>query len=471
MDKNYLLYCFKSNKTALAIAFLMAFLLFPFLVFITNNGAYMFPHGWLSGLTVLTSFILPLYILHYTVSKKENDVTKSLPIDDVTLLNTKIVFALISIFIVFTINYFLGHLVGSLLGYPIRVDFMLYVWFLVMLFSSLAFIINSAIMLQCSHVVDAALCQIGYAVLPMLSIVSIDNFLRGHSLYAFMHFSLTEKPITRLFSPILFGFAAIVEMTTNAVKETFNETYVKMALQTNFKVQIPLFVLIGIVAYIICLKSVKVIKNEDVETSSTKFVTFPLLIAWATTIIAVFTTAPTNDIKAVLLAITILFVLYNIANWIALRKVVIKKMMIIQFIAIIVVVHGFNGIYMNYIGRYFDKKFINTFSSVRIDFYDSYKYNGYSYYGMESFTDNDVVIKETRQVMVKNTEQFYNAPLFSTTQYDPKDVYMSILFNDDNNTYSRLKFSSYEDALKYIDMLKKENIEMTIESEDTEYKK
>ena len=466
MSRDFLKFQFKSRKYLVIFLFVVQMLV-GMVTYALGNTAFRTLVLSSIGLTfmilmIATTLITP-YLFSFVQNKRSVDTYFSLPISRKGLLINNLVFLFIILFgswllpniINFAIALCLG---GSLLGILSYFAIVLLVEIgIILFFASVYLLANNAI--------DGVVMIIAYSLLPLFLTLAIDLF---QSVYIVGYSAIDSNNILYLSMPAM-ACNMFFEGVSLIIKDYFNSSLFN-SNYFDIIVYIAWTIFFGFALYHLFTKR----KAENAEQNSNHFLAYPSLIYFYTFISLFAVTYMlglnlhsgvqfTVPLLSSLLAYSLVFIFFMVAQFVYRRKIFISSKVIIFFVVTVIVTFAFSelaymtkgfGLSYAYIKdheyvAYSYRTYVNSIEDEELkayfmDYiannpaYKDYYYDEYSYISLEF----DVVMDEES---IKENPELYNL-LEELRIYLIEDFYDQHDDNYDYADYVSLDIMDYEDA-------------------------
>lgn len=389
--KHYFIDLFKRKKKILALYTFICFMGYPFIEIgnlIINEG----PRDLVSitqtslilALCVLgiLAAVLPIFTFKFSHTKKHVDTYFAIPINRNHLFKAHFIAPILGTCIPILINYLLGGIIvvffkGNFVNYLE----MLAILLLAFAIFAVIYSINTYFVLNTNNVLDSVIITAGIVIIPLIFSSAVSVFIDSQTVRTGM---IEIYPITDEIIKLLLPYTGFV-LIVGAFENMYDFIVINFNAIEWF--YILYYFVLGIVFYFLSKKAFKNKKGENAEQLTTSFLTYPLMInVGLVSLVLIFNIIQMEFITAVLVLIS-LFVAYFIAQAIANRSMTINIKMVLRFIALIVVVNGFN-----YISKQTEFFGINR----QVIDYTKYDYVEIEY---NSFNDKYAEIGEDGEVM------------------------------------------------------------------------
>lgn len=389
--KHYFIDLFKRKKKILALYTFICFMGYPFIEIgnlIINEKASQFisitQTSFILALCVLgiLAAVLPIFTFKFSHTKKHVDTYFAIPINRNHLFKAHFIAPILGTCIPILVNY----LIGGIILVIFTGEFMLYFELLILLLLAFAifavvYSINTYFVLNTNNVLDSVIITAGILVIPLIFSSAVSIFIDSQIVRTGM---VEIYPITDEIIKLLLPYTGFV-LIADAIENLYHILVIDFESIEWF--YILYYFVLGIVFYYLSKKAFKNKKGENAEQLTTSFLTYPLMInVGLVSLVLIFNIIQMEFITAVLVLIS-LFVAYFIAQAIANRSMTINIKMVLRFIALIVVVNGFN-----YISKQTEFFGINR----QVIDYTKYDYVEIEY---NSFNDKYAEIGEDGEVM------------------------------------------------------------------------
>ena len=457
MNKKYFSYLFQSKRN-IGIFLLIVNLIFPtlmyFISFSTNELPATLAEGniyWSGIILLIECYILPVIYLYFIQNKRSVDTYFALPISRKDIYITTYLYTVLQIVLL--------HLIAItpiLLSQftNVKIIYVL-IYLLVLTFVVMAVVLAVfAIIFRANSLFDAIALLALYTLLPLFFEMTLETFCYD-ALYGVNRWSLFD--FGYMFLPIIFmqSFQKfILDFFIKSVTRNLTSF-----IYLNYKYCLLLIGIIGLVALVLCLNSIKTRKAEDAEQISNNLLSYPLLIALITFSLVLTVVIANDTISQTFIYLAMIFVGYLVMTFIYRRKIAITKRSVILFATSILLSFGFQ--YASNQTNGFGLSYLYQKQSTITDISGSFEINAddvsYSVYFNDKnvhsdYTDADFVnfIKARQDYYVDKHYSELNTN--NSVPYENR-LYSSIYVHYDKGAYS------YGDT-KYFN---KENIEEMFE--------
>lgn len=411
--KHYFIDLFKRKKKILALYTFICFMGYPFIeignLIINENASELISitkTSFVLALCVLgvLAAVLPIFTFKFSHTKKHVDTYFAIPINRNHLFKAHFIAPILGACIPLLINY----LIGGIIVVIFKGDFVNYLEMLALLLLAFAifvvvYSINTYFVLNTNSVLDSVIITAGIVIIPLIFSSAVSIFMESQTIRTGM---IEINPITDEIIKFLLPYTGLV-----FIADAFESMYDFIVVDFNVIewFYILYYFALGIVFYYLSKKAFKNKKGENAEQLTTSFVTYPLLInVGLVSLVLIFNIIQMEFITAVLVLIS-LFVAYFIAQAVANRSMTINIKMVLRFIALIVVINGFN--YISRQTEFFgiNRKVIDytKYDIVNIEYYPyAGKYDENleeSVYSYRIYVDN---IKENEKEIFELFEEF-----------------------------------------------------------------
>lgn len=346
--KHYFIDLFKRKKKVLILYTFICFMGYPFIeignLIINKNANELISITQTSFILALCTLgilaaVLPIFTFKFSHTKKHVDTFFAIPINRNHLFKSHFIAPILGACIPILVNYLLGGIIVVLF----RGDFvnyfeLLFLLLLAFVIFAVVYSINTYFVLSTNNVLDSVIITAGIVVIPLIFSSAVSIFMESQIVRTGM---VEIYPITDEIIKLLLPYAGFV-----LIADAFENMYAFISI--DFEVIEWFYILyyfaLGIAFYYLSKKTFKKKKGENAEQLTTSFATYPLMInVGLVSLVLIFNITQMDFITAVLVLVA-LFVAYIIAQAIANRSMTLNVKMVLRFIALIVVVNGFNYI-------------------------------------------------------------------------------------------------------------------------------
>ena len=480
MNKDYLLYQFKSRRYLLIFLLLIQILaaILPFLF--TGMSKYtisLLASGFSYGILLIAICVLTPFFFNFVHSKKSVDTYFSLPLSRKSLLISTLLFEISAVYVPWLIaNIIIAFLSIGIGGFSPG-GFILMLTYALMITTALA-VFCAAIDLLANNAIDGIIMIGGYFLLPLFLLLAAnafaDIFVVGYNPFNFE----------------IFGYLSLPFMACNAYFEMLNITWSSnygSAFNVPYLDIIIIFIHLLVFAFVL-YREFTTRAVERAEQNSDNLLAYPFLIyAYSFIFLFIFTSSTVfqqdfmaiSSIAVSLFVYFFVFIFFMVAHFVYRRKIYINLKMVSFFVATIVLSFIFSqaayltrgfGLSENYpealsstrytIGftanRLEDSEFKNKISDYLDEIYgeDAYLDDHWSYFTISFSLDNEqkkdneaaLLMEELRK---KAIDQFYD----DLHNYN-YDELIRINFLDDDNDYYNYDLTYTLDAETFDLLLK-----------------
>lgn len=270
INNKYLKYLFLNKKIAW-IFFLVMYMAISLSSFITySTGTYQFSLECSFVLSIIMTFILPIFLFSFVHRKRSCDLYFSLPVKRKEMLYTTIFFSFLIIF-----GYFIITTSISTILCLSRMHIILGNYLLTVLFAGFSIfvllLINSAIYLFASNIFDGIILLLAYLFIPVAIVILLDTICN----ILLIDFVLNEMNLWTYLCPASMVFTNGFYLIVNVVQST-DSTMSYMEPFSFF--QMFLLVVYACVSIYLLKKHFIERKTERAEQISNTFLSYPFII-------------------------------------------------------------------------------------------------------------------------------------------------------------------------------------------------
>lgn len=445
INKNYFRYLIRQNKRYLLLIWIISFIIIPLFTLLVlndnfNNMDTIAPIAMLLGLSL--SFLAPIYLFSFLNKKKSNILYYSLPIKKESLFTTTFLFSLFATIIPIVVNYVIALLI-NLYIYINQGYYILSILFLIIYMICMQ-AITTTIVLLCQNTLDSFIASAMYQIIPFIFYFCFNSYLS----------SIT--------STIMLGegnyndyFNIVIHVTSVIYNSIFTIRY---SAQGNSLVNYNIVIYWFIVAIIFIIISYRLFKKRNLEQSenySKSIFIYPVLI---TVIIFSLTMTVCHQSfnQNTILMYTLIFVLYLILYFFAIRKVYFTWKIPVIFIVLIISCIGFANVFestngFNTLSEYPD---FNTQTEFSMDININ---NSIDYHGQNI---NYIYISSSDQRTMSLVRNFHHElvdqKIITPQQYNEKMsdnvLWLNLSYNDTNldTAYRNYRIVSNKNIKQFI---------------------
>ncbi len=270
INNKYLKYLFQNKKIAW-IFFLVMYMAVSLSSFITySSGTYQFTLRCSFILSVLMTFVLPIFLFSFVHRKRSCDLYFSLPVKRKELLCTTILFSFLIIFGYYLITTCISTILCVSRIHILFGDLLIHVVFVA--FSILILLlINSTIYLFANNILDGVIMLLAYLFIPVAVVCLLDTICN----ILLIDFVLNELNLWTYLCPASMVITNGFYLIANVVK-SFDDTISYMEPFSFF--QTIVLVVYALVSVYLLKKHFIERKTERAEQISDTFLSYPLII-------------------------------------------------------------------------------------------------------------------------------------------------------------------------------------------------
>ena len=333
LNKQYFTYLMKSKKSAW-LFYLAMYVIIACLQFVGQShlGNYLKPFRIscmiMGGISVVMTYVLPIFLFSFIHRKKSCDMCLSLPISRKELLGTTILFSFVIVYVPFAIMTLLEYVVtcASVVSFIGYLQFVLFFGFGL----AILLVVNSCIYLFANNILDGLIMICAYTFLPILLVVLESN---ARAVFSADTMSMNGMPLSVYLSVPAMVICNMYSLTER-LPLAFDATN-----GTNFGEYFAYFfiglILFGILACIGLKKQFVDRKAERAEQVSNDFFAYPFIInifLLATLIVLATVAVSSNSFQTMIVMYVLLFVVYILSTCMYKRKIQISLKNILYYI-------------------------------------------------------------------------------------------------------------------------------------------
>lgn len=451
IDRNYLKYLFKSKKNILILLFMISFVCIPFisiLMYSDELREYTIQYAVMMScvLAMLFSVGLPIYLFEILYHKRSCDLYFSLPIKKQTLFCTILLFNFIAVLGCICINYYIYILPFSNVIHTELSNIMLYVLIpLIIVISCICTqLLVTFICIRSNNILDTLFILIGHVLAPVVIYAAMimflsskaDLFVLGNGNYiamldtVFMHF-LEYTSLPFIFFSTIFKILYNQQMTN-----LFYGAY---------------WIVLSMVVFYLSYRYFVRRKAEESGKRTSFIFGYPYII----TIIIfglIFLAQCLHGI-AVIVFLTVIFMLYLFMIFFSNRKISLNYRMVGLFVILIMISYGIGYVFVQTKGFYLVKEIPNLKNiegiTIQVSKYsDTQDLQSIRLEGgkVKEFIDDTVQIHEKSLEYINRSN--FNFEIIFIYQYKNGNTSHRIYYIDESTSQTFLKdyFKKYSDS-------------------------
>lgn len=394
-------------------------------------------------LGLFLSFLAPVYLFSFLNKKKSNILYYSLPIKKESLFTTTFLFSLFATIIPIVVNYVIALLI-SLYIYIDQGYYILSILFLIIYMICMQ-AITTAIVLLCQNTLDSFIASAMYQIIPFIFYFCFNSYLSSIT----STIMLGEGNYTNYFD-------IVIHVTSVIYNSIFTIRY---SAQGNSLVNYNIVIYWFIVAIIFIMISYHLFKKRTLEQSdnySKSIFIYPVLI---TVIIfsLTMTVCHQNFDQNTILMYTLIFVLYLLLYFFAIRKVYFTWKIPVIFIVLIISCIGFANAFESTNGFNILSEYPNNIShQTNFGFYINtdqpviYQDEEINYLAIDSHNKNTI------RLMYEYHQKLINEKIitpYDGSLIDDNTSNIHIIYDDNQNTtYRTYLLTTQEQVDRCIDL-------------------
>ncbi len=316
INSKYLKYLFLNKKIAWIFFFVM-YMAISLSSFITySSGTYTFTLECSFVLSIIMTFILPIFLFSFVHRKRSCDLYFSLPVKRKELLCTTIVFSFLIIFGYFLITTVISTILCFTRIHILLGNYLLFIGFVA--FSILVLLlINSAIYLFANNILDSIILLLAYLFIPFAIVILLETICS----ILLVHFAINEINLWTYLFPASMVFTNGFYILSTVTQST---DYIMSYMEPVSFIQMILLVIYAGVSIFLLKKHFIERKTERAEQISDTFLSYPFIINFYLLISLIFLgfeIAHEGLSDLYILAYLFLYFIYIIALFIYKRKI------------------------------------------------------------------------------------------------------------------------------------------------------